>query len=594
MAMNGALNDAQTAAVASASPRTLVLAGAGTGKTMTLAYRVAALLADGWPPSSILALTFTRRAAAQMAERVASLAGPAALEEMWLGTIHAICYRVLCEHGHRIGYPEAPSVYGEEDAKAVLESVLTGLDLRCSLRQAGEAMRHGTADRDLRRAVAEYRRQLKVACAVDYDGLLTAALELLDIPEVRDGYRARFPHVLVDEVQDLFPASWSLLDKLAPEHLYLVGDDAQSIYGWLGASMDRLLALPGVGYAVHTLTRCYRCTRPVLALGNAILRQNARRLKKTLVTDKDGEPVCAKGFPDDEAEAAWVAAEAGRLYDGGTPWGAMAVLCRTNALAERLAGALGAAEVPVQQVGGLDPFATPAGRLVADVLRAAVHPHDEMALRRVLLAAGATPEALARLELDRHRRQVSLREAANGLPGASATRLVLALAELAASLAADGAQAARAVLAGLRRIPPLAQLGGGVFAAPILRALGTWRRAGGRTAGDLLVFLATKAAIDLWEPAEDAVTVATIHGVKGLEWPVVFVPGWEQGMLPHRAGMGSPEAVEEERRVAHVAVTRAADRLHVTFAAERREFSRVFRRVRSPLLDSLFEGVGAP
>src|SRR3990172_9090160 len=321
MAMNGALNDAQTAAVASASPRTLVLAGAGTGKTMTLAYRVAALLADGWPPSSILALTLTRRAAAQMAERVASPAGPAALEEMWLGTIHAICYRVLCEHGHRIGYPEAPSVYGEEDAKAVLESVLTGLDLRCSLRQAGEAMRHGTADRDLRRAVAEYRRQLKVACAVDYDGLLTAALELLDIPEVRDGYRARFPHVLVDEVQDLFPASWSLLDKLAPEHLYLVGDDAQSIYGWLGASMDRLLALPGVGYAVHTLTRCYRCTRPVLALGNAILRQNARRLKKTLVTDKDGEPVCAKGFPDDEAEAAGVAAGAGRPYDGGAPGG---------------------------------------------------------------------------------------------------------------------------------------------------------------------------------------------------------------------------------------------------------------------------------
>ncbi len=581
------LNDQQRAAVQTEGKRVLVAAGAGTGKTLTLASRIAHLLYQGVSSSAILAMTFTRRAASEMAERVASLTGLGALEDLWLGTIHATCFRIIREYGHLVGYPTAPTVYGEDDATFLIESVLERLHVEYSVKQVRQALKTPAPDHALRRVVEEYRRQLRIGAAVDYDGLILTAIELLEREEPRAAYRGRFAHVLVDEAQDLFPGSWAIIEKLSPDNLFMVGDDAQSIFQFLGASIERFLGCVSAGFAVHTLTQNYRCTGAILNLGNAILAKNVRQIQKTLVTEKAGEPVALRGFPDDEAEALWVASESRRLREGGRAWNEIAILCRTNALVERFADHLTRAEVPVQAVGAVDPFATPTGRLVGDMLRLTQNPGDELSLRRLLVTAGLEVHRLAGLELARHQRGVSLLAAALELPGTSAARLCLALSDGAGHLAGDAPHAVRLVLDGVRRIPGVAHLGNGVAALPILQAVDEWRKTGGRTVGDLLVFLATKAAIDLFRPAEDAVAVMTIHAAKGLEFPVVFVPGWEEGLLPHRASMGSPASVEEERRVGHVAVTRAADLLVCTWAAERREWNRVLRRNRSRLLDSL-------
>lgn len=601
------LNEEQRRAVESQAARTLVVAGAGTGKTTALAHRAAYLIEHDVSASTILAMSYTRKASAEMAQRIADLVGIGAASQIWMGTIHSICYRVISQWLPRADYEDAPTVYGPSEADSVKEGVISDLRLRFSVRQFNEALKRGTADTALRRGLDEYRRRLKVAGATDYDGLVTDALAILEEPDVKAHYRSQFSYLLVDEAQDLAESTWRVVDALAGGSVWAVGDDSQSIFRFLGASIDRFLGCAEQGWAVFPLTRNYRCTKPILALGNAVLERNTRRIPKTLITEKDGPAVEAHGFPDDGAEMQWVASEIRALADeplqAGPPaaeeetlpdkapawkWNQIAVLCRTNPFVERVVEALTLAEIPVQAVGGLDPFATQTGRLVIDLFRLAVNPHDDMTVSRVLIGAGTSPQRIAIAQKRRLDEGMILFDAARTLPPNDPGRRCLEAAQAVILPMANQPKAAvRFVVESIRRIPQLSGLGDSIMAVPIFNAMDDWSMRGGGSLSDFLLFTATKSAIDLWDEGQDAVAVMTVHAAKGLEFPIVFVPGWEEGMLPHYLSKSKPEDLEEERRIAHVAVTRAAERLYVSWAEERAEFSQIWRRQRSHLLESL-------
>lgn len=581
------LNAAQLSCVTAEAPKILVAAGAGTGKTQVLAHRVAHLLDHrSVSPFAILCLTFTRRAAAEMAQRVQELTGYEAGETLWLGTVHAIAYRMIREYGHRIGYGENTTVYGSADSRFLMKNVIDDLGFKFSVDKAMGYLKLPTStDPQLKLATTEYRRRLKVSQAMDYDILINSAMALLQIDDIGKTYHERFLHVLVDEVQDVGPWAWAILDMLRPANLFIVGDDSQSIFGFAGAEIERFFRCVDEGWDVFRLEQNYRCTKQILELANRIVRKNVRRIDKTLVSDKDGAEVFVEGFADGRTEGKFIGDMARALHaDNGlkAPWADMAVLCRTNALAQDIAEELTLQQIPIQSIGAVDPFSTVSGQLVGDALRLMINPEEEFALRRIVSLAGTTAHGWARIEVYRHREGVALMDAVMGLPPDHPARQAIALIRDGVRFGSDAWDAVSYITLSLGRIRELQALLAPIMTKPMLDLIVTW---GKMPVRDLLVALAGRQAIDFYQPEQEAVAVLTIHTAKGLEWPLVFVPGWEEGMLPHRAAMGKPEDMEEERRVAHVAVTRAADKLYCTWAQERRQYGRIWQRVRSKLLD---------
>ncbi|AEB12049.1 ATP-dependent helicase [Marinithermus hydrothermalis] len=610
------LNPAQREAVQHYTGPALVVAGAGSGKTRTVVHRIAYLIRHrGVYPTEILAVTFTNKAAGEMKERLARMVGPAA-RELWVSTFHSAALRILRVYGEYIGLKPGFVVYDEDDQLALLKEVLGGLGLETRPQYARGVIdriknRMWSVDAFLREAedwvgglpkeqmaavYQAYEARMRALGAVDFNDLLLKVIGLFEAhPEVlhRVQQRARFIHV--DEYQDTNPAQYRLTRLLAgaERNLMVVGDPDQSIYGFRNADIHNILNFEKdyPDARVYRLEENYRSTEAILRVANAVIEKNALRLEKTLRPVRSGgDPVFLYRAPDHREEAAFVAREVQRLKGRGRRLDEIAVLYRTNAQSRVLEEAFRRQNLGVRIVGGVGFYER---REVKDVLayaRAAVNPADDLAVKRVLNvpARGIGQTSLAKLSQLAETARVSffeaLRRAGEVLarPQAQAVQRFVALIEGLANAAYDTGPDAflRLVLAEtgyadmLRREPDgearLENL------EELLRAAREWEEQHAGTIADFLdeVALTARAEEPEGEVPAEAVTLMTLHNAKGLEFPVVFIVGVEEGLLPHRSSTARVEDLEEERRLFYVGITRAQERLYLTLSEERETYGR--------------------
>lgn len=600
------LNPDQRRAVTTTDGPLLVVAGPGSGKTAVIAARVACLIDQGRAaPAAILAVTFTNRAGQELRRRVAEQLGEGA-EGVWAGTFHAFALGLLRRWGGHLGFdPRHLSVYADgEDRRAALRQAVHDLGRSFAgerpetiLRAIGRAKERllwpadvAARDPDLGAVYAAYQAVLARRNALDFDDFLLYAVRLLEErPEVLTALQDTYRYLLVDEFQDVGPAQHRLLTLLAARHrnLCVVGDPLQNLFAWRGSDIRYLLDF-GRAYPdarVITLTQSYRATGTLLAVANALgtlLRYGRRRL---WTANPPGTPVIVKTAADPRGEAAFVAAEVQRLLDEGAVRSPAecAVLYRTNAQARELELACLAAGLPYRVRGDSTALGRTEVRGLLAYLRLVHNPHDTAALGRVI---NTPPRRLAGLERRiRAGEELTLDHLAAtfpcGVAGAAARQALRYFLDTLAALRGlqDGPPAAlvEAVLdrTGYRAWLARQEDGDGRLAhVEALRVL-----AERSEVADLAGFLdAVSLATEVERGADTGgLTLSTIHAAKGLEWPVVFVVGVEEGLLPHvralgrggEAGNGDGEAIEEELRLCYVAVTRARERLYLTAARHR-------------------------
>ena len=631
------LNPEQQAAVEHGDGPLLILAGAGSGKTRVLTSRVARLVAEtGVPPRRILAVTFTNKAAGVMRDRIAEQLG----EEprgLWVGTFHSICARLLRREGDRLPRGAHFTIYDEDDARRALKQAMEEVDLdparwapnalRARISDAKNALvgpdEYGTQAFDLMsRAVATvypaYEKVLVRSNAYDFDDLLLHTVRLLeDHEDVGDRYAERFLHVLVDEYQDTNHAQYRIVRRFAQGHgnVCVVGDDDQSIYGWRGADVSNILDFERdfAGAAVVRLEENYRSTPAILEVANEVIANNRSRKEKRLRTSRPaGEPVTLRQFTDERAEASWVVGQIEQGEGGYRPDQAV-ILYRTNAQSRPFEDALRRARLPYRIVGGVRFYERREIKDVFAYLQLVVNPADEAAFVRAVSwpRRGVGSVTLERLRADAMASGQSLLVAAEtasdipGIPPAGANALrdfaagISALSELSAG--ANTEEVIRECIRGFGLVQALEPEDDGADRIANLTELlaaasvfdSTEVEDGAEGASELELYLqsaALRADIDDYNDRAPGVTLMTLHNAKGLEFPVVFVVGLEDGLFPLSRAMETTEELEEERRLFYVGVTRAEDRLFLTHAQRRWRYGDEQRSAPSQFLAELPDG----
>ena len=670
------LNPAQREAAECTRGPLLVLAGAGSGKTRVLTYRIAHMIADeGVRPWQVLAITFTNKAAAEMRERLEALL-PGGTRGMWVCTFHAMCVRMLREDPELAGYRPNFTIYDDDDSRRLVKSIMADLDIdskqfplnsvRAKISAAKNALvgpeelesSSNPADRAAGRVYRALDTRLAKANALDFDDLLVKTFELLSRhPEVLERYQDRFRQISVDEYQDTNHVQYAITNLLAARYrnLMVVGDDDQSIYSWRGADIQNILDFEKdyPDARVVRLEQNYRSTGHILAAANAVVANNARRKPKRLFTDAgDGEKIRVFQASDERDEGRWIGSEIEKLHDGGTSYDDMAVFYRTNAQSRILEDMFLRAGVPYKIVGGTRFFDRAEVRDVMAYLKLVVNPDDDVAALRVVntprRGIGTTSiNKIRQLAADEGISFFSACEMAVAESGLLGAKVRSALAEFTGAIEAgrhftgeladvvdaivDRSGLIRALEAEHSveadgRIENIKEFMGVAAefdethdAVETLESLEQLRRAGAldvpsgtepgatplasgsrsakspETSGDvpgsapaslrppvaseklpaLIEWLALRSDLDALAGQAHAVTMMTIHSAKGLEFPVVFVAGMEEGIFPHTSYEGDPAAVEEERRLAYVAITRARKKLYLTHATTRRTFGSV-------------------
>ena len=608
------LNAEQRAAVEHGDGPLMVLAGAGTGKTRVLVQRIARLVEDGTEPWAILAVTFTNKAAGEMRHRLRQLLGEAA-DAMWIGTFHATCARILRRYGHRVGLTKSFVIFDDDDQVKLVERLLkeTGLDEQISprtvLSRIDRAKNRGVDPRTVKTGVFDdvidrvyplYQAQLEKENAVDFNDLLLKVLELFKHEDTGNALRMKFRHVLVDEFQDTNRVQYDLVAKFADvtRNLTVVGDDDQSIYAWRGAEPRNLLDFDRdfPDARVIKLEQNYRSTQTVLDAANGIIRKNIDRHEKSLWTDAGaGEPIEIYQAGDERGEGYFVAQSIRRLLDESaySPRD-IAVLYRTNAQSRVLEEYLRSANVPSKVVGAVSFFerkevkdviaylrllrnaaadsaferivnvpARGIGDTTVDRLRAAARANGTGMLDAARLAARGE---VAGLGVGPRKKLLGFAELVDGLAdvvaqGASVAETIIQVVErsgMKAKLEADNTTESRDRLENLAELVTMASDFDDEMDDP-------------RTIDEFLERIALAAPGD--QQTDEHVVLMTIHIAKGLEWPVVFIAGLEDGLFPSlraRDGQSEDAALEEERRLAYVAITRARERLVLSLARQRR------------------------
>ncbi|MBX6390104.1 MAG: DNA helicase PcrA [Frankia sp.] len=623
------LNPQQRAAVVHEGSPLLIVAGAGSGKTRVLTFRIAYLLAArGVHPGEILAITFTNKAANEMKERVAALVG-GRVRAMWVSTFHSACVRILRNEARRLGFTSSFSVYDAADAQRLITLVCRDLDLDPKRHPArglaaqvstlkNELVDHETAaakasshhERTVAEVYALYQRRLREANALDFDDLIMTTVNLLQVfPDVAEHYRRRFRHVLVDEYQDTNHAQYVLIrelvggsatarpgegDAVAPAELCVVGDADQSIYAFRGADIRNIVEFEEdfPDAKVVLLEQNYRSTQTILSAANAVIARNSQRKPKRLWSDAgDGEKIVGFVADNEHDEAAFVAEEVDRLTDAGLARPAdVAVFYRTNAQSRVFEEIFIRVGLPYRVVGGVRFYERKEIRDLLAYLRVLVNPADTVNLRRILNVPrrGIGERAEAMLAAFAERERIPFAEALNRVDEVAgiATRSARAVREFAGLLAELREVAAgdpvATVEAVLERTGYLAEL----VAEDTIEAQGrvenlqelvavvqefTERFPDGTLAGFLeqVSLVADADQVPTDDGSDGVVTLMTLHSAKGLEFPVVFLTGLEDGVFPHQRTLGEPAQLEEERRLAYVGVTRARQRLYLTRALVR-------------------------
>jgi DNA helicase-2/ATP-dependent DNA helicase PcrA len=616
-ALLSGLNDPQREAVTHGEGPLLILAGAGSGKTRVLTHRIAYLLATGAAaPNEILAITFTNKAAGEMRDRVGLLVGRR-VRAMWVMTFHSACARMLRVHAQRLGYTRQFTIYDQADSRRLIKRCLDdlGIDpkrftpaaIQSQISDAKNRLRDANAyaqmvgsffEQTVADAYQSYERELHRMNAMDFDDLLVRAVDVLRLfDEVREQYESAFRYVLVDEYQDTNHAQYEWLQLLAKEHrnLMVVGDDAQSIYSFRSADIRNILNFTDDFPDAHVvkLEQNYRSTQTILDAANAVIRNNRAQQPKSLWTDLgQGDPIKIRELDDEHAEARFVSGEIQRLIDEGTGRSEIAVFYRTNAQSRVLEDTLVRAEIAYQVIGGTKFYERAEIKDAIAYLITLVNPQDVGAFTRIVNAPrrGIGATSLSRVLAFANTMGISIWDAASDpeqVPGL-APAAIKALKRFMATMHVlrERAQAST----------PIAQLLGELLRETgYLEALQAERtieaqgrienleelvnvaaeydagEEGEHSLEEFLQQVALIADADARADDEGLVTLMTLHNAKGLEYPLVFMIGCEEGVFPHSRALDEGD-LEEERRLCYVGITRAERDLYLTYASTRSVF----------------------
>ena len=634
------LNPPQRDAVEHRGSPLLIVAGAGSGKTRVLTRRIAHLLRSGEAlPGEILAITFTNKAASEMKERVEALIGPAA-RYMWVSTFHSACVRILRRDAAAAGLKSTFSIYDSADSKRLITNIAKdmGLDSKRHSPRAFQAKisslknelvtpeeyaaqaenAKNPAERMIAQIYTQYQERLRTANAVDFDDLIALTVRLLaENPGIREGYRRRFRHVLVDEYQDTNTAQYRLVRELVGDDpradLTVVGDSDQSIYAFRGATIRNIIEFEQDFPSARTivLEQNYRSTQTILSAANAVIKENQGRRPKKLWTDQgDGQQITLYVADDEQGEARYITRQIDALIDEGAKAGDIAVFYRANAQSRALEDQLIRVGLPYKVVGGTRFYERREIKDAIAYLRVLTNPADEINLRRILNTPkrGIGERAEAAVSVLAEQERISFGEAlerASEAPGI-ATRSLSAIEKFVslmsrvrekvekgegpsdvleeilsesgyyASLQNSDDPQDESRLENLAELVSVAADFEADLAAAEAAASEFEDEQGGPEApsGSLVDQFLEKVSLvadsdQIPEGEDQFVTLMTLHTAKGLEFPIVFLTGMEDGTFPHQRTLADPKELEEERRLAYVGITRARERLFITRASVR-------------------------
>ena len=625
------LNPEQQRAATHESGPLLILAGAGTGKTRTIVARITWLVSQGIAPSSILAVTFTNKAAREMKERIAGMLDSEKASEITASTFHALCVRILRTDADKLGYKNNFSIFDQGDQLGLIKKVINRVTSQDEKVDPGLAQNmiskgknngwNANEETPIGAVFLRYNRELRALNAMDFDDLLVQAVRLLDEhPGVRAKWRSRFHHMLVDEFQDTNNLQLRLVSLLAsddPPNVCVVGDDDQSIYGWRGAEVSNILEFEKHfrNPEVIRLEQNYRSTNTILGAANRLIKNNPRRRGKNLWSPQEGgDPVHVIAVPDDKKEAEFVVNEIGALRTANNiPWEHFAIAYRMNAQSRLLEECLRRLRIPYRLVGGKSFFDRREVKDVLATMACLINPSDDVALLRIIntppRGIGATTVELAlehsakahkslfdTLTAPEFAEQVSRKTAGaiRDFGDDIASRRIRLLTP-----GADAAQIVSQFLAesgffeDLRRSckTPEEQLNRESGAKEVLRALADHqKRSNSGLQGFLDEMLLDRERDEEKKEEAKGVTLITLHAAKGLEFPHVFLLGAEDGLLPHERSK-SEGTVDEERRLFYVGITRAMKSLTITHCLHRTKFGTAMYCLPSPFLKEI-EGEG--
>ncbi len=632
-AILGGLNPAQQEAVEILSGPVLILAGAGSGKTKVLTHRIANLIAHGTRPDQILAVTFTNKAAKEMRVRLWKLLERQRDPEFddtglepprsfmpYMGTFHGICVRILHIEHLAAGVERNFTIYDSDDQLTLIRRILRNMHLTgdksltpkivhgqiSHWQTLGMSPQDATKEafypnqKKIAEVYVEYEHEKQAAGALDFDDLLTRTADLLQKnPEVRAKWQQKFRHILIDEYQDTNSVQYRLIKYLVNDerNICVVGDDWQSIYSWRGADFTNILNFERdfPGAKVIKLEQNYRSTGNILAASQKIISQNKTRTDKHLFTEAgNGNPITIENLMDETGEANYVARQIVKM-EPGRKWSDFAILYRTNAQSSAFEKAFMAAKIPYKIIGGVRFYDRKEVKDVLAILKLLANPHDRVSLERVAknVLAGVGQASLdklfAKFDADA---DSSLRKAAEGLTG-KAKISVLRLANFIEEYRGQIVISAEATDEGeqtnqTEQTLELAEVVEQVVKYFDFATLLHSETPDGEERMQNLEVLASNATVyesleefltdaSLLSSADEAnsgnaVTMMTLHAAKGLEFPIVFIVGMEEGLFPSSRSDGSEEALEEERRLAYVGMTRAMKELFLTFASSRYAF----------------------
>ncbi|MEM1296200.1 MAG: UvrD-helicase domain-containing protein [Verrucomicrobiota bacterium] len=610
------LNEPQRAAVRQIHGPVLILAGAGTGKTRVITMRIAYMVSEDIRPQNILAVTFTNKAAAEMRERVAGLISKDDAKAVTVSTFHSLCVRILRRNIDRLGYKRNFGIYSGADQMGLVRKIIgrkggkeTGLDANVALSLIGKWKNSGTPvsnnAQDLIVEVARcYQEELKTLNSVDFDDLLILAVELLENDkDVREYWQKQFPYIMVDEFQDTNNLQMRLLRNLAGKrhNVCVVGDDDQSIYGWRGADISNILEFERFfpNPKVIKLEENYRCTQPVLQLANSIIRKNKNRREKTLWCKKESHDLVRLiAMPGAEEEAEIIVNEIySQAKTQNREWEDFAILFRTNAQSRLLEHALRSEEIPYRVVGGMSFFDRREVRDIVSYLMVLANPKDDVNLLRVInnpprgigdSAIKAATEFSMKQNLSvweslQHPDYLSERtsRSRNGIAGFVA--LMNEFGAVARTPSADYATMTGDLLKEIEFFDYLRRTCKNEEEAnkrennarEFIDTMYDHRARSSKKSKGLQHFL---DEITLMSDRDDddisnkkGVCLITLHAAKGLEFPVVYLVGLEEGIIPHMRSVDEGTK-DEERRLLYVGITRAQEHLSITYCATRKKY----------------------
>lgn len=627
------LNDEQRRAVEQIEGPCMIVAGAGSGKTRVLTYKIAFLIESGINPYEMLALTFTNKAANEMKQRIRKLAGANA-ENLWMGTFHSVFAKILRIDAQHIGFDRNFTIYDDDDSEKLVESIMKELGFSTdnpkprTVNSYIKGLKNKlilpedfvTVSNPFEKIVApvyrEYQQRLMKNNAMDFDDLLINPILLFrGNPDVLQKYQNRFKFILVDEYQDTNRAQYEIVKMLASGHgnISVVGDDAQSIYRWRGAEIENILKFETdfQDTKVFKLEQNYRSTKSILSLADEVIKNNKRQIKKTLFTDnEEGEQVTLTEVLSDRDEGAmivkWILTE---IQNRKLNFKDFVILYRTNAQSRVIEDALRTNSIPYIIVGGVKFYQRKEIKDVLAYLKVLVNPKDDEAMTRILkLRDGIGDQTVEKIKKMAKEIAKSIAELLlamleeNEANTKKQTKIEAELMRVAAILkkyneVKDGfspSELARSVVDEIGILRELRNEGTDESmdrmynVQELLSGISEYTDNNeGATLEGFLQEVSLVTDIDKYDENKNAVTLMTTHSSKGLEYPVVFITGLEDGIFPLSSSMLEQEEMEEERRLFYVAITRAMQKLYMTYALQRYRFGSVSYQMKSRFINEI-------